>query len=344
MSLEPKPICRGYARVSTEKQKKEGVSIETQQKAIQAFCGYRNLDLIEPIYTDEAYSGKNTDRPAFQKLLKDIQPGEYLVVYQLSRFSRNTKDALNLLEVIEKEKKAIFVCMDPEIDLSKAFGRMLFSVLMAFYQLERDNFAKLVTVNMTRLSLEGKLRTRPPYGYRFVGKDRDLEENPDQQEVILKICRLFQEGTNIHQITKILNEDVDLIESRSGKIFYGEQVKKVLIDHGLRQPNQSLAKRKPLVEKITSCHREVVGPIWKDRSKLIRLPQLQLILDKCTTLQDICHFIKNQNQNLKSFMGRHPGLDDEDEYNKEIIREREEIIRLAKEKREIVRIEKEKSS
>lgn len=54
--------------------------------------------------------------------------GNYFIVYDLSRFSRNTKDAIEMLEKI-KSKGAFFICLNPDMDLSSPFGEMMFTVM-----------------------------------------------------------------------------------------------------------------------------------------------------------------------------------------------------------------------
>ena len=93
-----------YIRVSTDRQAKvqEG-SLKNQKQILLAELGKRNLqspgwgELIET-YVDEGISGKDTNRPAFQKLMKDIEIGriDAVMFTELSRLSRSLKDFLNI--------------------------------------------------------------------------------------------------------------------------------------------------------------------------------------------------------------------------------------------------------
>ena len=61
--------CAGYVRVSTEDQKDNGFSIDSQLRMIKEYCVKENYDLID-IYNDAGCSGKDLMRPDMQRLLK----------------------------------------------------------------------------------------------------------------------------------------------------------------------------------------------------------------------------------------------------------------------------------
>ena len=176
---ENKWIVKVYIRVSTVMQVEDGISSETQTKKIQGYCDYKNLELVK-IYEDAG----------IQDLLANIQKGDNIIVADLSRFGRNTKDDLNMIDVF-KTKSVNFICLNPEFDLNPPSGTLILTILSAVNQLERENTGRNVSANMQRISKEGKLRGRAPFGYKFVGKDLDMEPIPEQQEVIKIILQQF---------------------------------------------------------------------------------------------------------------------------------------------------------
>lgn len=252
--------ARGYVRVSTTMQV-DGQSIETQEKKIAAHCEYKGLELVK-LYKDAGISAKDTRRPALQDLIKDAEDGDYVIVSDLSRLSRNTRDALNLFEEF-KERGIKFVCLSPDIDLSTPVGNLLMTVMMAVHHLERQNIGAHVSSNMQRLSREGKLRTRPPFGYRFISKDQDYEPVPEQLEVKDKIMGMHRDGMKLSQIAKQLNLDGDNkvlgMNKRSQhdkvSIFYPQTVKRILIDYGALEAQGACANRVPVEKRIIS-HRK----------------------------------------------------------------------------------------
>ena len=255
------PIARGYVRVSTAMQV-DGQSLETQIKRIQGHCDYKGYNLIK-IYQDSGISAKDTNRPALQQLMNDMEKGEKIIVADLSRLSRNTRDALNLFEEF-KTRGVHFICLNPDIDFSSAVGELLYTIMMAVHRLERQNISSHVSANMQRLSSESKLRSRPPFGYRFVGKDQDLQPEPVQQKVVEKIKVLHASGMGYTKIAKKLNEDGDNISLNNNKksvkdkapLFYAQTVKRILADYGVIEDPD----RVPIEKRIVSHHRGPEAP------------------------------------------------------------------------------------
>lgn len=94
--------CVLYPRVSTEMQV-DGFSLDGQINSLKRFADREEM-LIVDIYEDAGKSGKSIEgRPAFKKMLSDIENGlqiDYILVYKLSRFGRNAADILNSLEFV----------------------------------------------------------------------------------------------------------------------------------------------------------------------------------------------------------------------------------------------------
>ena len=64
-----------YLRVSTDMQAKDGESLAEQEATLQAYCNFRDIPIIN-IYREEGKSGKDTNRPQFQKMIKDCNLGK----------------------------------------------------------------------------------------------------------------------------------------------------------------------------------------------------------------------------------------------------------------------------
>lgn len=228
-----KKNARGYIRVSTSMQKEDGVSLDTQIKRITDYCTYRNFNLIK-IYKDEGISAKNMNRPDLQKMLEDIKKDEYIIIADLSRLSRNTKDALNILDII-KQKDAFLISLNPDIDFSSPSGKMMYTMLSAFSQFERESTAERVSINMINLSKQNKLRPKPPFGWSFIGKTEDMVKNKEQQVVIQKIKELYANGYSFTKISKYLNDNNfnNVLRYGEEQKFYPQTIKNILSDHNL---------------------------------------------------------------------------------------------------------------
>ena len=124
--------CILYPRVSTEMQV-DGYSLEGQKNCLKRFAEREEMQSVG-IYEDAGKSGKSIEgRPAFKRMLSDIQAGlevDYILVYKLSRFGRNAADILNSLELVQSYGVNL-LCIEEGIDSSQASGKLLISVLSA---------------------------------------------------------------------------------------------------------------------------------------------------------------------------------------------------------------------
>lgn len=250
-------IAKGYTRVSTNMQKEDGISLDTQATKIKEYCNYKKLDLVK-IYQDAGLSAKDmTNRPSLLELLRGIQEGDHIIFSDLSRLSRDTRDILTINQII-KAKKAILVCLEPDIDFSTPAGEMMMSVLTSLHKYERDITAQKVSDNMKYLAAEGKLRSRAPFGWKFVGKDKDFEPVPEQQQVIKFCITAHNSGMGREQIATTLNTNgyayiFNLNKKKPCKNpqFHGHTIKTILMDAGVIEDD----KRRPIENRIISYHK-----------------------------------------------------------------------------------------
>ena len=128
-----------YARQSVDK--KDSISIESQIE----FCKYELKGGNCKEYTDKGYSGKNTDRPKFQELVRDIKRGliAKVVVYKLDRISRSILDFANMMELFQ-QYNVEFVSSTEKFDTSTPMGRAMLNICIVFAQLERETIQKRV--------------------------------------------------------------------------------------------------------------------------------------------------------------------------------------------------------
>lgn len=151
-----------YARQSVDK--KDSISIESQIE----FCEYELRGEEHKTYRDKGYSGKNTDRPDFKKLMQDIENGlvAKVVVYKLDRISRSIMDFATMMEMFQKYNVQ-FVSSTEKFDTSTPMGRAMLNICIVFAQLERETIQQRVTDSYYSRSQKGfKMGGRTPYGYR----------------------------------------------------------------------------------------------------------------------------------------------------------------------------------
>ena len=140
-----KIVIAKYIRVSTDKQREEGYSIDIQKERLDNYVRsmfpeseYR-VEYRE--YVDDGYSGGSLDRPAMKRLIEDVKNGvvTHVVVVKLDRLSRSQKDTLYLIEDVFLPHNTAFISMGESFNTSTAFGRAVVGILSVFAQLEREN-------------------------------------------------------------------------------------------------------------------------------------------------------------------------------------------------------------
>lgn len=149
-----------YARQSVDKA--DSLSIQGQIDLCR-----REMSPEYQVYEDKGYSGKNTDRPAFQRLMADVEQGliRKIVVYRLDRFSRSIADFGRLWEIL-KRHNVEFISINETFDTSTPMGRAMLNIIMVFAQLERETTAERVRDNYFQRAKLGSWPGGPaPYGF-----------------------------------------------------------------------------------------------------------------------------------------------------------------------------------
>jgi len=138
----------GYVRVSTTEQN------TARQESLMESLG------VEKIYIEKV-SGKSKDRPKLQEMMNFVREGDTLIVESISRFARNTRDLLDLVEQLKK-KKVEFVSKKENIDTSTPTGQFMLTVFGAMAQLERDTILERQREGIEEAKKLGKYKGRKP--------------------------------------------------------------------------------------------------------------------------------------------------------------------------------------
>ena len=151
-----------YIRVSTERQAKvEEGSLKNQDQMLRAELERRNLQhkgwgVFVESYVDEGISAKTTNRPAFQRLIRDIELGrvDTVMFTELSRLSRSLKDFLNIFEFAQRHACDL-VCLKTEIDTTSPYQGLVTKILIVFSEFEREMTSRRTAINAYERSKRG---------------------------------------------------------------------------------------------------------------------------------------------------------------------------------------------
>ena len=117
--------CGIYVRVSTDDQRDNGYSIDSQLRIIKEYCEKNDYDIVD-VYNDAGHSGKDLMRPEMQRLLKDIKSKKIdkLIAIKVDRLTRNNYDGFWLLNYCEERDVKIELILEP-YDVSTANGERI---------------------------------------------------------------------------------------------------------------------------------------------------------------------------------------------------------------------------
>ena len=223
---EMKKACV-YTRVSTEAQGEDGkVSLPEQERMAKACIESKGWKYVKT-YEDNGYTGRNTNRPGLQEMLRDIRAGkiEAIVIFKLDRLSRKQRDTLAIVEDDLLANGVDLVSLNETLDTTTPWGRAMIGILSSFNQLESDNIALRTTMGRYATAREGGYAGgKPPLGYR--AENGQLVIVPEEAEIVRKVFELRNQGCTLQGIADKLNELG--YRSKKGKEFKHSAVQTIL--------------------------------------------------------------------------------------------------------------------
>lgn len=177
------------------------------------------------IFEDEGFSGKNTNRPQFRRMMQAARQKAFdtLICYRLDRFSRDIRDFTATLGELE-QLHIDFICIREQFDTSSPMGRAMMYIASVFAQLERETIAQRIRDNMLELAKSGRwLGGCTPFGYASTPMQQGakthyrLQVVPPESALIPRIFSLY---TALGSLTRLEQELLSCgIRTRHGNPF-----------------------------------------------------------------------------------------------------------------------------
>ena len=206
-----------YSRQSVDK--KDSISIDTQIETCKRLCD-PNEEVV--VYSDKGYSGSNTNRPEFKRMIQDIKDGSItqIIVYRLDRISRSVCDFENLYKFLHEHNVTFKSCAE-SFDTSTPTGEAMVRMVMVFAELERRTIQMRIVDNYAARAERGMYLGGPaPFGF-------------DKVPVTLD---------NIHTSSLVPNENADIVrqmyEKYSDPSVSLSEIARWLTDSGIESPKK----------------------------------------------------------------------------------------------------------
>src|SRR5512134_960539 len=199
--------CAIYTRVSTdERLDMEFNSLDAQREAALSYVQSQKSEgwiLVGDRYDDGGFSGGSMERPALQRLLRDVESGviDVIVVYKVDRLSRSLIDFARIVEVFDKHNVS-FVSITQQFNTTTSMGRLTLNILLSFAQFEREVIGERIRDKFAASRRNGMwMGGCPPLGYDV--RDRKLVVNEGEAELVRLI---FQRFPRIGSATQLAQE------------------------------------------------------------------------------------------------------------------------------------------
>jgi DNA invertase Pin-like site-specific DNA recombinase len=205
--------CAIYTRKSTDENLDSDFnSLDAQREACELYIRAQangGWIVLPERYDDGAYSGATLERPAVQRLLRDVEAGriDLIVVYRIDRLSRNLLDFTQTLHDLE-QRGCSFVSVSEQFNTKTPMGRFAMHVVSSFSEMEREVIAERIRDKVAASKRRGMwMGGVPPLGYDVDFEKKRLLVNPEEAEWVRRIFLRFLELGSGVKLIRELNAD-----------------------------------------------------------------------------------------------------------------------------------------
>ncbi|HEX3029419.1 MAG TPA: recombinase family protein [Clostridia bacterium] len=279
--MQKKITAAIYIRVSTEEQAEEGQSVAAQEETLRQYCNAYGIEIYD-IYTDLGLSGKRLKgRTGLSRLMEDCIRKRFnlVLVWKISRLSRNLKDLLYLIELFERNNVHFTSCSE-KFDTSTPVGRMTLQLLGSIAEFERNTIVENVKLGLGEFARKGG-KASAVLGYDNIGKK--LVINDPEARIVKLIYSLYTEsGMNPSAIARHLNNMG--YRSKRGSMFRSSSISYILHNPVYIGVNRH-QMRKENNYSVSGTHTPIIDPgLWNKTQKTaasskasVRKPVRQMI-------------------------------------------------------------------
>jgi len=180
--MAEKRIAAIYARVSTDKQ-----TVDMQVHELKQYIKRRKWKL-GPVFEDQAYSGSTTKRPAFLEMMEQGRKRKFdiVLVWKLDRFGRSLKDLVTALDDLSAWGIDFVSYSDSNIDTTTPTGKLVFHVIGAVAEFERELTSERVKAGLENAKRKGKRLGRPRIPAHLHEKIQDLLKKGQSNRAIAR--------------------------------------------------------------------------------------------------------------------------------------------------------------
>lgn len=203
--------CAIYTRKSSEEGLEQDFnSLDAQYAACSAYVASQASEgwtLLKERYDDGGLSGGTLERPALQRLLKDIAARriDIVVVYKVDRLTRSLLDFAKLVEAFDQADTS-FVSVTQSFNTTTSMGRLTLNMLLSFAQFEREVTAERIRDKLAASKQRGMwMGGMPPLGYQPDGRSLTIVD--EHAEIIRKIFRTYLDLGNVRLLQDRLELD-----------------------------------------------------------------------------------------------------------------------------------------
>lgn len=207
----------GYARISDEDQ--STWSIPGQQDLIKDYCIKNNIELVAT-FTDQGYTAANFDRADWKELegfvKKNYQSVDMLLVMAWTRFSRNTKEALTMIEQLEQQYHIRVISIREPIHMhpDSPFYTHMRTQIIQYGELELNMIRDRTKFGIHQAQKQGRYLSRAPRGYLNTKNENGepiIIIDQDKKKIIIEVYDRFLAGETIDSIRKVIKtKGIDL--------------------------------------------------------------------------------------------------------------------------------------